>query len=204
MKRFFIFLFCLFSLPSFAANFSQIKKHEPNFSQIQQAFFDHEELSLTELNREQKRARRSALLPILSLGYDHQLKRAESLSITDNISVTSAGVTVGPEDNDIDYGSNWGQMIRVRAVWRLDRLLTNSESLAVLKHKASVVKLRFQYSKELFALYEKRYALLWQYLQSRRSAPLKAKQFYAKYEWLTDELDALTGRRFQNRFWREK
>ena len=149
----------------------------------------------------EKRIRKAAYLPILSLGYDHQLKESESLSVNDNISISGGKVTIGPEDNDIDFDNDVGQTFRARAVWQLDGLLFNRYELSLAKQQIDLMKLKQGYAKELYHIYEKRYQALFEYFRHKGGAPSKAGVFYSKYLLLTDLLDALTGEKFL--FWRK-
>lgn len=184
-------------------SFQKIVKAEPKFSEFAHAAYRHQELTEARLRAWQKRAAKAALLPKLYVGYDHSFKEGESLSITDNISVTSSGVTIGPEDNDIDYDQNLGQVIRVRAVWDLNKVVFNRDSLAVSNQRFQLYKLRRELSDSLYDLYEKRYLYLKEYFRLRGRAPNKAKSFYLKYELLTDRLDEITGGRFTDQLWRK-
>ena len=58
-------------------------------------------------------------------------------------------------------------------------------------------------SDEIYKIYETRYMALRRYLQLQRVQPQKAGDFYAKYDWLTDRLDALTDGKFHSQFWRQ-
>lgn len=197
---------CTTSLSSRAgvpSQFRTIQSTEPSLSEITKVLFKQEGLGLSQLKKWQKQAKVAPYLPTLYIGYDHSFKESESLSINDNISVSGGSVTVGPEDNDYDIATNTGEVLRMRAVWRLDELVFNRNTLLIANERRDLVKLRNELSKDVYKIYEQRSLTLFQYLKFR-SNRAKAAPFYAKYLLLTQNLDAMTGGHFVGRWWREK
>lgn len=202
---FLLFSFLIFYPPfvfssSVSQGFSNVKKNEPDFFQILKAFYTEQGLHPRKIQSLRKRIRRAAYLPIFSLGYDHQLKEGESLSVNDNISVSGGRVTIGPEDNDISFDNDLGQTFRVRAVWQLGELVFNRYELNLARQEVDLIKLKQNSTKEIYQVYEKRYQALFEYFRHKGNA--KGGLFYNKYLLLTDLLDALTGGRFHDQFFR--
>lgn len=192
------------AVPLPAQKFTQIKDSEPDFKDIMRVFTLHSNLGDAEFRDWEKKIKKAAYLPTLYVGYDHQLRQAESLSVTDNISVSSGIVTVGPEDNDYDLDNNQGQTIRMRAVWNLDEAIFNRYLFALENARANRFKTRGRVEQEIFKIYEERYLYLVQYLSAKRARPDRAEIFYARFLLLTDRLNQLTDNQFADHFWREK
>ena len=196
-----IYLFLFFTSSVNAASsvsFQKIKSAEPSFKDIMSAHLRHEHLSDDEFNGWQKRIRQAPYLPKLYLGFDQQLKRSDSLSVNDNISITSGLVTEGPEDNNYDVNSDVGQVFRVRAVWDLDQLIFQHEQFSLASTRRQFAVERSREADAIYKIYEARYLCLAQYFTTRTAA------FYTKYLLLTDRLDEITNGVFTNRFWRKQ
>lgn len=200
-----VFIFPFESLASIThlRSFDPILSSEPEFYQILEVYFRREGLRGSDLSDYERRIKKAPYLPTLYLGYDHALKKTQGLSVNDNISISSGNITIGPEDNDYDYDENLGNTIRVRAVWRLDELIFNSNYLALSRERRGMVGLRSVLEKEIYKLYEARYQILFQYLENKNQSSKKADLFYAKYLLLTNQLDALTGKEFAKQWWKE-
>lgn len=178
-----------------------VRSHEPSLNTILNCYYTRERLDDSLLDRIAKKMKLAPYLPTLVAGYDDTLKASQSLSITDNISVSGGNVTVGPEDNNIDYAENSSQVFRVRAVWQLDQLVLHDDTLALFRERQNLAKLRNEMREKIAKIYEQRALYLQSYLQLRSSAPLKAEIAYSKFLLLTDSLDAITGNRYHNQWW---
>ena len=173
---------------------------EPDFGEVLQAFYQTQGLQESDLLKLGKRLRLSAALPSLSMGYDHQLRSTESLSITDNISVSGGRVTVGPEDNNLDIWNNLGRVFHVRAMWQLNELMFHRGELDVLRFRRDLVRLRQLYAQQIYRAYEERQLCRERVRQN--SAGKRAMMYRVRYRMLTEQLDALTGRIFHHQFMR--
>lgn len=204
---YFVFLFFLvFAFHSDAADsssFIKIKNAEPSLREIMNVHLQREHLSDDEFQGWQKRIRTAPYLPQLYLGYDQQLKKSDSLSINDNISVSDGIVTEAPEDNNYDIDNDVGQVFRVRAVWELDEIIFHRHQFPLANVRRQYAVERSRVSDALYKIYEARYLCLAQYFATKATAPQKADQFYTKYLLLTDRLDELTAGKFTDRFWRK-
>lgn len=211
-KIFHMMILILFVLPVFAQAsvprelmaLNVIKSTEPNLTQILEEFFRIEKLDGQDLGAWRKKMKAAPYLPTLYVGYDHQIKKAESLSINDNISVSGGTITIGPEDNDYDLNNNSGTVMRLRAVWGLDEIILSSQTAAWTNARRDSTRLRASLGEDVSKIYEERYLYLAQYLAAKADAPTKVNLYYTKFIVLTDRLNALTANRFADLFWREK
>lgn len=176
--------------------------NEPSFAQIMDAYLHAEGIENENLLDWEKKIKKSAYFPTLYLGYDRSFDSSQSLSNTDNISISDGTVTIGPEENDFDLDQDTGQTVRVRAVWRLSDIVFNNANFALARERRELAKLHSDLSEKIYQLYEERHLYLMKYRQSQ-GVPQKARIFYSKYLLLTQKLDALTGGKFTKSWWKE-
>lgn len=204
-KRKIVLLLCALLIPfsvfaeSTQQRINKIKKQEPSFSTILETYLKQEHLTNEHVVKMQKRARRAPLLPQLYAGFDVQLKEDQSYAVGDNISISGGEVTIGPDEGDYDYSENVGTTFRVRAVWKLDELVFNRNELLISKEKQDLAKSRSTLTQDLHKIYDQRYLSLLSYFQNTGSA--KGAQYYVKYLSLTEQLNAMTGRKFEGKWW---
>lgn len=179
------------------ATLARIMKSEPEFADIFKAYVEEHELGGEHLRGWEKKIRKAALMPTLYVGFDQSNKSSESLSITDNISISGGSVTVGPEDNDLDLDNDQGQVFRVRAVWQLDEIVFNGNLFTLARERRELATLKITTGERVFKLWEARYQHLDKYLRSHSARD------YISYKLLTDRINELTGRRFAARLWRK-
>lgn len=197
-------LFKSFVVKASVTSFKRIVDKEPSFVEIVQQYFYKNTLTISSYKSLKKKIKRAAWLPTLYVGYDRKMSHSQSLSVTDNISIASGIVTVGPDDNNLDYDNDYGHTIRVRAVWELDKLIFDSNLLQLSRDKKQYVQLKYKIKKEIFQLYQKRLATLAQYLLLKKSNHLKASLVYSQYYALTELMNELTDNVFHKKFWRGK
>lgn len=176
------------------------REPEPVFAQVLAAFYAEQDLSALDTSALKRRLKKSAAFPALSFGYDQQLRNTESLAVTDNISVSGGRVTIGPEDNNLNLWNNLGRNFHVRAVWKLGDLVFNRGELDLIRLEREHIKLRQYFAGQLYGIFEARAlcrASYWQKPDGKR-----AMGYRAKFNALTEELDALTGGRFHQN-WRK-
>lgn len=178
----------------------KIKRTEPSFSTILEVCLKKEHLTNDQITKWERRVRRAPLLPQLYVGVDVQMKEDQSYGIGDNISISGGEVTIGPDEGDYDYSENVGTTLRVRAVWKLDELVFNRNELLVSKEKHDLAKSRSTVAQDVHKIYDQRYLSLLSYFQNTGSP--KGAQYYVKYLSLTEQLNAMTGREFEGRWWR--
>ena len=93
---------------------------------IQYLRFDQEEMEGWK-----KKARWSAALPKLQAGFSRDLKDVVKLTTQDSVSITGGDVFVGPDENQFDQNFDQGTSFEVKAVWYLDEVVFNRDSLMV-------------------------------------------------------------------------
>lgn len=187
-----------------ASPLQNILSAEPDFSEIIKTAAQIEKLDLKNIEHWERRARKAPWLPTLSFGYDRALRETDTISISDNVSVSSDNVTIGPSETDVDQSAVQGDVFRVRAVWSLDELVFSPKTLDVSGEVRELFKNRLQLSDYLFKIYSKRRELMAQYLLVQGASPAKAFLLNEQITVLTDQLDAWTDGRFQSRWWRKK
>lgn len=210
-----LFTFCLIaiipetraSLPdsdSLIKNLTGITASEPPLSEIIATYFELERLDGSNLRTWRRRIKAAPFLPTLYVGFDQQLKKTQSFSVDDNTSLSGGTVTVGPEENSYDFNDGVGRVLRVRAVWELSETVFSryDVSLAGILQRESQIRSRME--TEIYKAHEARHLYLTQYLMFRDNAPAKAMAAYAHYSVLTDRIDAWTGQKFHDLFWRKK
>lgn len=174
---------------------------EPLFSEILRAHLQQQGLRSDWVASWRKRVRRAPWLPTLYVGYDLGLKRSQGYSVTDNISISGGVATVGPDDHNVDFDSNSGHTVRLRAVWKLDETVFNRNELLLSKEWREQLKQQDQIAEKLYKIFEQRLLMMMRYEQLRQSSKTKAQAFLIKYRALTEILDAKTGAIFHKR-WR--
>lgn len=177
----------------------QIRDREPEFSEIVHVVFRNEKMGWNEVRTLRKKMKLAPWLPQLYIGYDKSIRDVQSISITDNISVTSQGVVVGPNDSDFDQSLNNADAIRLRAVWNLDETIYHPDRLALIRYEQDLSKTRLQLGQQVFQLYSKRREAQVAYLRSHAT---DKSLLLEKILLLTDQLDALTNGVFVGRWWR--
>jgi hypothetical protein len=206
MKIFFamvVLCFCLFMNVAQAKKLEAILQSEPSFSNIVTAFEQEGGIHGSNLRKWEKKIKKAPWLPTLYLGYTHSFSEGQNYGVSDNISISSGTVTIGPAENDYDLDEDVGQTVRVRAVWRLNEIVFNRNYFLLAKEKRDHFKQRSEMLAKLHKLYEQRYLFLAKYLHAPKRST-KASLFYTKYWLLTEYLDAITGGVFQNMWWRKK
>ena len=165
---------------------------EPTIQEVQSEAIRYLGIDQREMDGWKSRARWSAALPRLQAGVQRDLKDLISLSSRDSVSVSGGDVTVGPTQNNFDENFNQGTAIDIKAVWYLNELIFNRDSLSVSSEKRDWIRERNRVLQEVSESYFTRKRLLKE-LKSK-SDPLEIRD---KKKLLVDQttatLDALTG-----------
>jgi len=177
------------------------KNQDPPFEKIVSLVLEKEKLSFDEILSWRKKVKQAAWLPKLYLGYDRSLKEASSINISDNISVTSSSVVVGPDEGDLDESINTTDVFRIRAVWSLDEIAFPSQTLNIHKEKRDLAETRQKIVLELFKLYTERKQLIAQYPHLLKKVPDKASIALGRIRSISDLFDYYTASRFHNQWW---
>jgi len=176
----------MFSGKSFSA--------EPSITEVIQVAIKAEGIDLASLKNLEHKMKKSAWLPDFYLGYDHSLKDTSSISISDNISVSSSGVVVGPEDSDLDISSNTGILVRSRFVWKLSSLVFHPSQLTAQNLVNERYKLRHNLRDLVYKLYWER----------KKLVKTKGESSCFKIDQLTEALNVITHNQFSNQWSKRK
>lgn len=139
----------------------------------------------------EKGVRWAAALPSIQVGWESSFLNQNTSVIQDNISVTSAGVTIGPESNRLDLDLKDDRNFEIKAVWALDELLFNRDALLVSREARDLYLVRSRILQELqTSYYELKSLLLAAQTQPQEPAdPWKS----LKVEQSFEKLNSLTG-----------
>lgn len=195
------------SLPdsdSLIGELTSIAASEPPLSEIIATYFELERLDGANIRAWHRKIKLAPFLPTLYVGFDQQLKKTQSFSVDDNTSLSGGTVTVGPEENSYDFNDGVGRVLRVRAAWELSETVFSRYDVALAGAKQRESQIRSRAESEIYKTHEARRLYLTQYLLFRGNTPEKAIAAYARYLVLTDRLDAWTGQKFHDLFWRKK
>ncbi|MCP5464295.1 MAG: hypothetical protein H7A33_04635 [Deltaproteobacteria bacterium] len=173
----------------------------PRFHDVLDAALKSDGLSASEMISWKKKIKAAAFLPTLYAGYDHSLKRGVGSGTSENVSISSGVVSIGPQESDYDYDADLGQVVRVRAVWRLDETIFNRDLFSWSREMRSHLQLKHQVSERLFKVYRARQQLLERFLRFSNLKSRPAQKIYEEYLLLTEYLDALTGGRLSDRWY---
>lgn len=145
------------------------------------------------VRRWQKHARLSAALPQLQVGFEQKALQQNTAVIQDSISVTSSGITVGPESNRIDQDLGRNRGLEVKAVWSLDALLFNRDELDISREARDLWLVRQRLLEDLHQHYYELQTLL---LRMHADPALAQDPFERlKIAQAISHLESLTGER---------
>lgn len=193
-----LLLFCCFIFPVTAQTGSEVQR-EPSFSEIMQEVFRREKLTWESSGRWEKAIKKSALLPTLSMGYDRTVRQTQALDNTDNISVTTGGVLVGPDDYNFYQTVNQGDVLRIHAVWQLGNLIFSPSLLPAFRERRELTNDRLKMTEYVYKIYAERreWLVLW---QGGKRHIKQGEDLKTKIKNLTEKLNALTGSSFEGRW----
>lgn len=164
----------------------------PPLYELEEIALNYASLSPKEISRWKTKSRWAASLPRLQVGFDNYSQNTASNVFQDSISVTSSGVTIGPESNRLDLDRDQKTSFEVKAVWYLNELLFNQDQIHISREARDLYQSRQALLKELHHSYFELKTLL--YLKSDPSE-------FNTYERLQLEkhianLDSLSGGAF--------
>ena len=181
------------------AKLREIVKSEPSIKEVQTAALRYYKLEPERINAMASAANWKGLVPEIEAGMDN--------SVGHSFQNTKDGLyprldLIDPNNPDSykeRVASNNDQLLwRVRAVWVLDRLVFNSESLDV----KSLNTLEENLVREVTTLYFSRRRLLASLVLSPPEDEEELFYEQQRLEELTSTLDALTGGFFESRAWK--
>lgn len=115
---------------------------EPAIQEIQGEAVRHLGFDQQEMDSWKRRSRISAALPRLQVGVQRDLKDLVSLSTRDSVSISGGDVAVGPNQSDFNQNFNQGTSFEVKALWQLNELVFNRDSLAVSNERRDWIRER--------------------------------------------------------------
>jgi|GEM_PF-3247163 len=199
-RKFFLIGFSLFTLSTSAFSNPRIEHglvlpDLPPLSELEHAALTRAGMDPSVIGRWQRKSRLAPALPSLQVGYEQKALQQNTTVVQDSISVTSAGVAIGPESNRLDQDFNNNRGFEVKAVWALDELMFNRDELEVSREARDLTVFRERLSEELIRTYFD----LKQELLAMRSDPCIANDPVERLhaEQLIEKTDSLTGGEFK-------
>lgn len=144
----------------------------------------------------EKKARWSAALPRVQVGWESNFLNQNTNVVQDSISVTSSGVTVGPESSRLDLDIQNNRDLEVTAVWALDELVFNRDQLNISREARDLFFVRTKLLDELHQTYFDLKSLLLQQAAPHFSA--SDPQWALQVERRMEKLNSLTGGEFRH------
>lgn len=145
-----------------------------------------------------RKSRWSAALPQLQAGFQRDLKDVIRLTTQDSVSITGGNVLIGPDKVDFDQNFDEGTRFEVKAVWSLDELVFNRNSLAASAELRDWVRERNRVLQEVTEAYFTRKRMLRE-VQSRTDPIMLRERKNLLLDQATGTLDAYTGGWFSQR-----
>ena len=108
---------------------------QPSIQEVQQEAIRYMGYDPSQIDGWDKKTKWAAALPHLQVGFQKDLKDTVSVTTRDNISISDGEVFVGPNENNYDQNFNQGTVFGVKALWSLDQLVFNRDTLAVSVEK---------------------------------------------------------------------
>lgn len=172
-------------------------EHLPPLAELEQAMLNQAGMNPKQVESWQKRSRWAAALPRLQVGWESNFLNQNTTVIQDNLSVTSSGITVGPESNRLDVDVENNQDLEVKAVWAFDELIFNRDELSVSREARDLYFVRTRLIEELHQSYYDLKSLL---LASRTDSALSQEiMWQLKVERQLEKINSLTGRFLERR-----
>lgn len=164
----------------------------PALEELETAVLEYAGMDPRQIRNWEKKIRWSAALPRIQVGWESAFLNQNTNVIQDSVSVTSSGVTVGPESNRLDLDIQNNRNLEFTAVWALDELLFNREQLNISREARDLFFVRTRLLDELHQAYFDLKSLLLQPISGRGSELPWALQVERKIE----KLNSLTGGEF--------
>ena len=193
---FYFFILITLSEPGWAGGMDKVRAQEPGFVEIAEAAFRSEKLDWGQVDLWRRRMKEAPWLPTLYVGYDRSLKETANLSISDNISVSGSGVTVGPNENDFDQTVNTGDTLHFKAIWSLENLVFHQNTFQARREMGDLMKNRLILHEQLFKIFSERR----KFQQKYYSGGGERSSLWEEIELLTEKLNSLTKGVFAHRW----
>ncbi|MCP5468242.1 MAG: hypothetical protein H7A32_03140 [Deltaproteobacteria bacterium] len=166
----------------------------PSFHLIEEAAFRYAGLDPKLIQQWDKGAKWAAALPRIQVGWERASLNQNTAIIQDSISVTSSGITIGPESNRIDQDLENNNEFEIKAVWSFNELLFNRDRLDISREARDLVMIRQRVTEELNLSY---YTLKSQLIKMQIDPSLWEDPLERlKVEQVIDKLNSLTHGKF--------
>lgn len=178
----------------------RLLRNEPSIEEVHRWALQHHALGSERIASLRRNARLKGLVPEVEAGFDQSLGNTSS-NMRDGLYPTLPNPPENPNPGSYKervLGRNDQMTWRVRAVWSLDRLVFNSESLDVM----SLVSLQETLVREVTTLYYTRRRLIAGLVVNPPEGDLDWFMEMARLDELTATLDGLTGGKFASRAWK--
>lgn len=169
---------------------------EPGLLDVERAAMEHAQLAEDPSRDWRKKARQSAALPTLSLSVDTGYLNRANFNVQDSISVTSSGVAIGPDSNNINQYATNQTMFTAKAVWSLPDTLFHRQTLAIEQQVRSRFNDRAKVSERISSLYYERLHLKSVLMATRKHParyPIDRVALMTALQKVTGELNLMTG-----------
>ncbi|PIR16644.1 MAG: hypothetical protein COV46_07520 [Deltaproteobacteria bacterium CG11_big_fil_rev_8_21_14_0_20_49_13] len=160
----------------------------PDISVVHKMALNYARINPEDLSDLKRRSRRAAILPTFQIGAKRAIQNNVNVAIDDNVSVTSAGTEIGPTTSNIKQDSNDDISLEVKAVWSLNELIYNPDTIDVTQEARYQMRER----RLLLAEVNKRYFELEKLIKFPDPKESPKKMDLLKDELIAD-LDAMTG-----------
>ncbi len=169
-----------------------VEAHEPSIQETQSEAirylgFDHQEIESWK-----SKSRLSAVLPRFQVGLQRDLRNVVNLTTKNSVSITGSDVVVGPDQNNFDQNFHQGTSFEVKALWQLNELIFNRDSLAASNEKRDWIRERTRTLQEVTEAYYTRKRLLRE-LKIRGESPGIQDRKKDLLDQTNATLDAYTG-----------
>lgn len=161
---------------------------EPTLPQLERATLRYAGMETEEVVKWKSRARWAAAMPKVMVGFEQRNLIQVNNTIQDSISVSSAGVTLGPPESSFKEDNNFNRGFEVKATWDLNELVFNRDSLNISAENRYRVVVRGQILDELHQVYFERKRILLR--KNEGDFPINSR---LRLEELEAKLDSLTG-----------
>jgi hypothetical protein len=165
----------------------------PPLEELEASVLQHAGLDPKRIQDWQRKSRWSAALPRVQVGLESNFLNQNTNVVQDNISVTSSGVTVGPESTRLDFDNRNNRDLEVRAVWALNELVFNPDQLNISREARDLFFVRTNLLEELHQTYFDLKSLL---LQQEAPHFSSDPQWALQVERRMGKLNSLTGGEF--------
>ena len=171
-----------FSLILLLTRVSSLHAVEPScVTELQRQALKEAGLERTQVGQWRRKVRQSAWLPRFQIGADRTIRNNLDIQLDDSVSVSSAGVVVGPEESQQVVTQNRNINFEAKAVWDLSELVFSRDDLAISQEARNRVRERDR----LLSQINKNY-FDWVRLKGKRNAALQMDLLAANLDGLTN------------------